>query len=394
MDDPRLTQSLRELADHAGDDDVLPAGLMGRARRRLARNGLVALAGVVVFAVMTTTAIGALTSDKESDPTPQVVASAPDATNGEQPPDSMKGELVASGTGDGYKWWLTAYKDERGALCTELSVEEPGGGGSGGGCGELDQEKHPIGLSEQHGGPFASAYGDVPLDVDRVELRLKGGDTRSIPLYDAPPGFDLPVRFFVDLPFPRTEAEEFIAYDSAGKVVGRQEVFGDDSHPVVKEGPRILIDEAEIKGIPYTFKGNIAAQELPDGGFWEYPCTQFMLGEDQRYGGGGSCEIPLARGHDVNFSESTFEEQPDIVPVFGATTEKVDRVTIELGSGEVFEAKMYEFPEDPRFRFFLVFLDHVPKGDPAGHVVAYRGSEEIERVKLCDSVPSGGTCGP
>jgi hypothetical protein len=387
-----VKELLRSMANEAGDPGDLPNEVSRRAAlRRLLLGGSAGLLLLgLVFGGLSLAGDG---PDRDGDRTPVVSESHP------APPESMKGELVATGMDEGYTWWLTAYRDAEDDLCTEFLAEDDNGRReSSEGCGGVSSDKHPIGLSESYGGGFSSAIGDVPQDTVRLELALEGDGSRSIePLYDAPDDLGFPVRFFVILDYPRQAAEEFVAYDGSGNEIGSLEIFDE---PVIERiaGP-FLLDEGEYHGVPYTFRASVSRQVLPDGGAWEYPCVTFMLGEAERYGGGGSCQIPLARGHDVNFSQNSFEDRPDIVPAFGATSPRVDRVTIELDSGEGFEAQMFD-SDETEFRFFLAFPQPDDKGRISGQVVAYRGAEVLERVDLCadELLDNGGggnsSCGP
>jgi hypothetical protein len=120
-----------------------------------------------------------------------------------------------------------------------------------------------------------------------------------------------------------------------------------------------------------------------------------MLGEGERYGGGGSCHIPIGRNHEMSFSQSSFEQKPEIVAIHGGMTGRVDRVTVQLDSGEVVEAKVFDV-EGSEFRFFIAFADGGTTGRISGQLVGYRGSDEVERLDLCDPdfATLGGSCGP
>jgi hypothetical protein len=322
----------------------------------------------------------------------------PANTSNDRPkPEHMKGGLVASGQVGEVDWWLTAYVDDERNVCTDLATESAdGSGASGGSCGPFDPEEHPIGLSVSSGDGLSTASGDVPDHVKRVELVLEAGDRIEAQLYAAPDGFEHPVRFYVIVPFPENEAREIVAYDADGAKVGRQQVMGpgDLAKTRTVAGP-FRIDEGEHRGIPYTLKGRVERQVTPSGDIWFYPCSMFMLGEAGRNEGGGSCHIPIARNHELSFSQSSFEQKPEIVAIHGGMTGRVSRVTVELGSGEVVEAEVFDV-EGSDFRFFLAFADGGTTGRISGQLVGYRGSEEAERLDLCDPdfATLGGTCGP
>lgn len=86
--------------------------------------------------------------------------------------------------------------------------------------------------------------------------------------------------------------------------------------------------------------------------------------------------------------------------IHGGMTSGVDRVTVELNSGEVIDATVFDEDEldaeTAGFRFFLAFVDGGGNGRISGQVVGYQGSKEVERVDLCDPgrATLGGTCGP
>lgn len=383
---------LQSMADEATDLGGLPRDVQRRARLRRAAMvvgsaalvvGLVVGGGSVASSLLTNG-----TSPAGPRPTPR----------GDEhgAPRDLNGDLVATGTFDGGRWWLSAYMQGENDLCTELTTEEAdGSGGSGGSCGRFDPVKHPIGLGVDSGGGAVIASGHVPEHVERLDLILGSGERVSVKFYEKPEGFPLPVKFYVIVPFPEDEAQELIAYDDSGAEVDRQEIFNSSDAPTISRvaGP-FIIDEGEHQGIPYVFKGHVEEQELSEGGSWAYPCHEFMLGRHERFGGGGGCDIPLARGHAVNFSQASFEAKPDIIAIHGAAWPEVDRVTVELETGEVFDAEVHHV-KDVEFTFFLVFPD-VDRADLVGDLVAYSGSNELDRVELCDPefASLGSACGP
>lgn len=383
---------LRSMGDEAGDLGELPTPVR---RRVIGRRAAVVLGGAAVLlaVVIGGASVASGLFSNETSPANPVPASSEDAP---EAPWDTEGEPVATGTFDGGRWWLTAYVDGEDEICTELATEEAdGSGGSGGGCGPFDPDRYPIGLGVQSGSGGAIASGHVHQSVARLELVLENGERLAIGFYDAPDGFPLPVKFYVIAPFPQPDAEELIAYDAEGMEVGRQKIFGpEDRAKIEKVSGPFLIEAAEHEGIPYTLKGRLERQVTPSGERWLYPCTMFMLGEDESYGGGGSCHIPLGRQHEVNFSQTSFESLPGIVAIHGAAASQADRVAIELKSGDAFDAELYEV-EDSDFIFFLVFPDASPD-DLIGEVVAYRGAVELDRVELCDPemASAGGSCGP
>lgn len=327
------------------------------------------------------------------------------------PPQEMQGDLVAQGENGSINWWLSAYRDGSN-LCTEFFTEEANGGGGGGGCGGVDLDRHPIGLSTHSGDDSPSATGHVPLAVERLDMVMTDGSTSTVTeFYEAPEGVGFPIKFYVVIPFPE-ETDGLVAYDGAGDVVGRQEVFGPDDEPKISRvaGP-FVIDEGQHEGIPYLFKGYVETQEPADSGpsffdgdvekqelserdAWTYPCHEFLFGKREEFGGGGGCDIPLARGHHVNYSQQSFDSDPAVMVVHGSVKPAVDRVIVEMESGKVYEAEMFEV-DGTDFRFFLVFPETSQAGVP-GEVVAYRGADEVERVPLCghDMASAGGSCGP
>lgn len=382
---------LRSMGDEAGDLGDLPPSVR---RRVVGRRTAVVLGGAAVFAAVLVGGASVASGLLSNDTSPAHPRPAPDSRNDRAPQD-LKGELVASGTFDGRRWWLSAYVDGDDEICTELATEEEDGtGGSGGGCGRFDPVKHPIGLGIQSGGGASIASGHVPEDVERLELVLANNDRVSVDFYEKPKGFPLPVKFYVIAPFFQHVTKELVAYDSSGAEMGTQEIFGPQHRPKIEKiaGP-FVIDRGNHEGIPYVLRGRVDEQELNEGGTWIYPCSTIMLGEGGASGGGGSCHISVARNNSLSFSQSAFEAGSTVVVHGGARTE-VDRVTVELDSGEAFEAELYEI-EETDFRFFLVFPEGAPE-DLLGHVVAYRGSVELDRVELCDPqmVSLGGACGP
>lgn len=393
---------LDRMAAEAGEPGPLPAGMARRSARR--RGGTIAGAALLVMGVLFGSmylATARLEPGEDRRESSVAITSGPDdpatESNEQPPPESMKGDLVAQGETQGVRWWLTAYTDDNDDLCTEFFTQDESGGGGGGGCGPFDPERHPIGLGVQSGDGLASATGHVPLRVERLELMMRDGSSSPvIEFHDAPEGFDLPVKFYVLIPFPQDDAQELIAYDETGEVVGRQEVFNPNDEPKTSRvAGSFVIDEGEHQGIPYVFRGRVEEQRMDEGETWTYPCHEFMLGEGERYGGGGGCDIPLARGHDINFSQTSFETHPDIVAIHGGLRPGIDRVTVELDSGERFEARIFDVPETD-FGFYLVFPDAPRDKGLSGEVVAYRGLKEVERLELCDAALTtvGGSCGP
>jgi hypothetical protein len=393
--DREVRTLLHDMSEEVRSLGRLPRGVWRRAM--ILRGAMILGAAAVTIALVVggSIALGSMSNrDGGLDPTPLPPAST---SNNRPKPEYMKGRLVASGRVDNVDWWLTAYVDNERNICTEFATANPdGSGGSGGGCGPFDPQRHPIGLSFSSGDGFSTASGDVQDHVERVELVLDGEERMQAQLYAAPDGFEHPVRFYVIVPFPQKDAREIVAYDADGVEVGRQDVMGpgDLAKTTTVAGP-FPIYEGEHRGIPYTFKGRVERQATPSGEIWFYPCSTFMLGERERYGGGGSCHIPIARGHEMSFSQSSFEQKPEIVAVHGGMTRRVDRVAVELDSDEIVEAEVFDV-EGSDFRFFLAFADGGTRGRISGQVVGYRGSDEVERLDLCDPdfVTLGGTCGP
>jgi hypothetical protein len=389
--DSEVRTLLNEMGEEAGSLGGLPRGIW---RRAMVRRGTTILGAALVTTALVVGGSMALgwTSAREGglDPRPLPPAST---SNNRPKPEHMKGELVASGRVDDLDWWLTAYVDDERDLCTGFATAGPNGGEGGSGCGPFDPEKNPIGLSYSSGSGISTASGDVPDHVSRVELVLEGGHRIQAQLYAAPDGFEYPVRFYVIVPFPENRARAVVAFDADGTEVGQEQIMGPEDLAKTRTvaGP-FRIDAGEHRGVPYTFKGRVERQDTPSGDIWFYPCSTFLFGD---YGGGGSCHIPIARNHEVSFSQNSFEQKPEIVAIHGGMTEGVERVTVELDSGEVVEAEVFEV-EGTDFRFFLAFADGGTTGRISGELVGYRGSEEVERLELCDLdfATLGGSCGP
>ena len=398
---------LQSMAEEAGSLEGLPRGIWRRSMVRRGATIVGAAAVTIALLVGGSMALGSMSKrDGGFDPGPLPPANT---SNDRPKPEDMKGRLIAKGRVDDVDWWLTAYVDHEQDICSELAMERSEGsaggemspgfrwvGTGGGGCGPFDPEKHPVGLTVTSGDGFSTASGDVPDHVERVELVLEGGDRIEAQLYDAPDGFEHPVRFYVILPFPKSEARAVVAYDGDGTEIGRQQIMGpgDQAETRTVAGP-FQIDEGEHRGVPYTFEGSVDRQDTPSGDIWFYPCSMFHLGEGERYGGGGGCHMPIARNHEMSFSQNSFEQKPEIVAIHGGMTGRVDRVTVELDSGEVVEAEEFDV-EGSDFRFFLAFADGGTTGRISGQVVGYRGSEEVERLDLCDPdfATLGSSCGP
>ena len=379
--DREVRTLLQEMGEEAGSLKELPRGIWRRAMVRRGATIVGAAALTIALVVGGSIALGSISNrDGGLDPGPLPPANT---SNNRPQPEDMKGRLIASGRVDDVDWWLAAYLDDERNLCTEFATEDPGSGSSGSGCGPFDPEKHPIGLSYSSGDGVSTASGDVPDDVERVELVLEGGDRIEAQLYSAPDSFEYPVRFYVIVPFPENEARAVVGYDAEGNEVGRVQIMGpgDLAKTGTVAGP-FRIDEGEHRGIPYTFEGSVR-QDTRSGDTWFYPCSMFRLGEGGAYGGGGSCYLPVARNHEMSFLQNSFEQKPEIVAIHGAMTGRIDRVTVELDSGEVVEAVDFD-GDGSDFRFFLAFADGGTTGRISGQLVGYRGSEEVERLDLCD----------
>jgi hypothetical protein len=397
---------LRDMAEEAGALGELPRGIWRRAMVRRAATIVGAAAVTIALLVGGSMALGSMANrDGGLDLGPLPPANT---FNNRPMPEDMKGRLIASGRVDDVDWWLAAYLDNERNLCTEFATarkEGSAGGGTstdlkvtgsmGSGCGPFDPQKHPIGMSVSTGDPIPTASGHVPDEVERVELILEDGDRIEAQLFAAPDGFEYPVRFYVIVPYPRGEKRAVVAYDAEGTEVGREEIMGPDDRSKISTvaGP-FQIDDGEYRGVPYTFEGSVERQDTPSGDILFYPCSMFHLGEGERYGGGGGCYFYIARNHEMGFSQNTFEQKPEIVAIHGGMTGRVDRVTVELDSGEVIEAEDFDV-EDSDFRFFLAFADGGTTGRISGQLVGYRGSEEVERLDLCDPdlATLGGSCG-
>ncbi|HVF52376.1 MAG TPA: hypothetical protein VNC78_02090 [Actinomycetota bacterium] len=391
--DREVTDLLGRMAQEAGEPRQIPQSVIRRSSMR--RRGVIAGTALLVVGVLYGGASLAklpwAPGDKVRD---QAVGMTPDPQDSsgshseEPPPEHAHGELIAQGVYEGRRWWLTASGE--GNICTELSTQNEGDPGSGGRtCGELDAERHPIGLGIGRGGLFPHATGHVPQEVERLELLTGTGTISPIELYDAPPGFGFQVKLFAIVPFP-PEAEELVAYDGAGEVVGRQHIFSPEDGPEIQRIQEpFVVAEGRYEGISYVFRGFLERQLFQDGESWIYPCTRLFLGPT--FGGGGTCHIALARGYALNYSQDYFPD-PQLIAIQVATQDHVDRVVVELDSGVRYEAEMFVH-EETSFRFFLAFVEAGASG-VVGELVAYRGSQIVERAPLCTGASDGGTCGP
>ena len=145
---------------------------------------------------------------------------------------------VTSGTWDGYKWQLVAFRSDRMGLCYAMQSTKHGlpGPKDGGGeaCGEFDgvplrpssKPSRSVTIAALSGslGPLTkdSPYvvGPVVDQAARVDVYLQGGRVIHAPTLDAPDELNLPVRFFVaQLPPAETSFSKLVAIDGAGNVV-------------------------------------------------------------------------------------------------------------------------------------------------------------------------------
>ena len=215
--DSEVRTLLQEMGEEAGSLEGLPMGIW---RRTMVRRGatIVGAAAVTIALVVGGSMAMDSMSNRDGGLIPGPLPPA-NTFNNRPMPEDMKGRLIASGRVDDVDWWLAAYVDDERNLCTELATarsEGSAGGGTstdlqvtgsiGGGCGPFDPKKHPIGMSVSSGDPLPTASGDVPDEVERVELILEGGDRIEAQLFAAPDGFEYPVRFYVIVPYPRGES--------------------------------------------------------------------------------------------------------------------------------------------------------------------------------------------
>ena len=397
--DRQLKEALEEMADEVRPP-VLTRRAIGRAQRR--RSGMAALAGAGVV-LLVAAGLWASSLDLGASGTGRLdggpARPAPRQEDPGPPPAEMKGELVASGVVGDTSWWVGAFIEEDGDLCTETYAGEDGVMHTGGhGCGPFDPDRHPVGLSIDYGDqePWI-ATGDVPDITEKVVARLPGGDEQEVPLYPAPEALGLPAKFYVIIPlFPETES--ISAYDGDGNLIGTQKVAPIEwPNTDIRLTPNLLIDEGTIAGEPWVLKARL---ESINGD--ETACTELFLGFNEEHGGGGGCHINVARGDTFGFSESTFEKRPDLAAIYGTVDRKVAQIridTTEAGSLTL-EPFTPEAEELSDHRFFVGFLEFVPDEERIGGTISALDEEGnvLQTMDLCAEnafgIERGSTCGP
>ena len=395
-----LDKDLKNVLDSMAGE-VEPAVLSRRAvgRAHLRRYGVAALAGAGLVLLVAVSLWMSLDLDR---PEASGIDGGParPAEHGEgagPPPSDMRGDLVASGVTGDTRWWISAFVETDGALCTETATEGPDGPSGGSmGCGDFDPDRHPVGLGYHSGdGVPRIAAGDVPEHTARVVARLPGGDEMALPLYPAPPSVDLPVKFYVMVPmFP--EVMEFSAYDGQGTLIGTQEVgpMGDDS---VRLTPTIVVREGAVDGEPWVMKAYL---ERINGE--ETACTELLFGFQEKHGGGGGCHINSARGDSFGYSEGSYENRPDVVSIIGSVTAEVELIRVETEEAGTLTLEPFEAQDRDLegHRFFVGWLRFQANDDSIDGTIRSLDDKgnTIDSFPLCMvnafGVDRGGTCGP
>lgn len=233
MDDRILSERMQAVADLAASYARPPGA--GAARRR-GRRGQVRTAGAVALLLMAAVAApltpaGRAMRERFTSP-PSV--GAPTGPTAPPVPSGPLGQRatgpvhsIAQGTADGRPWEYLAYKS--GSQVCYGFRQAQGLSGGGGGCERFTSRTEPIifgaSAARRMDGTAAPrfAHGPVTKAAVRIQIALAGrAPIRLQPL--GPP--DLPVRFFVVVLPPTAVATAVTAYDSAGRVVGHQDLTG------------------------------------------------------------------------------------------------------------------------------------------------------------------------
>lgn len=233
MDDRILSERMQMAADLAASYARPPgAGAARRSgrRRQVRAAGTVMLLLVVALAAPLTPAGRALWERVTSPPS----VGAPTGPTAPPVPAGPLGQRatgpvhrIARGTADGRPWEYIAYRS--GSQVCHGFRDGPGLSGGGGSCERFTSQTEPIifgaSAARRMDGTAAPRFADGPVTkaAVRVQITLVGRAPINLQALDLP---DLPVRFFVvELP-PTAVATAVTAYDSAGRVVGHQDLTG------------------------------------------------------------------------------------------------------------------------------------------------------------------------
>lgn len=153
-------------------------------------------------------------------------------------------------------------------------------------------------------------------------------------------------------------------------------------------GPKEVVAHGTVAGIPWTLTAFITK---PVGEWWEHerpvgPETQFFLGAQGEYGGGGS-HAGIPEGSHLTLRGHFFGKSPEIIAWVGFVSEQTDHVEVHLSDGRV--RRLDPAPVLQRFpRYFLLFP---PRGPEAEVLALDRGGNVLQRERLrqLDVRPNG-----
>ena len=229
--DRQLRETLRERQGRLSASPTAPAGLLRRARRRVARTVVL---GVVSAAVIVAGSVGGIQALLDRAPHRTVGGDGERSvlpTDGPVPGETSL--LVASGEHDGERWTMRVTSGPGYGLGLSFGYEALGGGG--GGISPMRQGR----IFQGYGGSSSPDYpnsdptrpplpngisGQVAVQAERVELRLERGPVVEAALYRLPDELIGPAKVFL-LFVPGDTlllAGDLVAYDASGAELGRE----------------------------------------------------------------------------------------------------------------------------------------------------------------------------
>jgi hypothetical protein len=287
------------------------------------------------------------------------------------PPESLEGEIVASGYHDGAWWWLTAEIDRRGDLCMGFTLEDGTGGGGCSSASPGGESGDPIGLhtfSQSDLGPTIY-YGEVRRDIVALEFKGDGGSDR-IETTPAPTGSEFDLRFYTFFGDP---VDKIVGYNAAGEAVA--EVSGVPDVGGLGMGPDL--EEVVASGSHAGSRWTLTASPISEG-----PCYTFEI-ED---GGGGGCATEPGTAWRGDVNQSATPRHPEVRPVWGAIPLRIDDVRIGLQDGKEIPAVIFR-PEGHDYAYYIAWI---PDAFAPGEVM-FRTDSEVTTEPLCaSSIPNRG----
>lgn len=290
-----LRALLRGKASDIGEPDVIPPGILGRARVRRAATASLLVIALLAVGVGGVGASRALFGPDEWEPaTPLERLLDVDRFDHDMTPAGPV-QLIAEGHSEKGPFAYLGWTAEAYDVCLQFVVD---GDARHTSCYPSQQPPGPLYLSASRSAGWEDRLVDGMADPDvaRLEARMSGGLRIDVPLYPAPEGLSVKGRNFVVGFVPGAVTGELVAFDARGERLGAEPLPYLDA-PDAADEPRLdeQIDKVTLARGDRVGDDRVAwryrAWRKQDGGL----CTEIRLkgpDEDDFYEGQSRCLPP------------------------------------------------------------------------------------------------------